>query len=246
VPANILVFGATSAIAHAIGRRYAAQGASLVLVGRDSARLEANAADLKVRGAAKAVPVTADLDDFARHKPLTERAAAELGRLDVVLIAHGTLPDQQRCENDIDELRRVVDTNFTSAVSLASLIAGQLERQHGGTLVVFGSVAGDRGKRSNYAYGAAKAGVAVFLDGLRIRLREHGVKVLTVKPGFVDTPMTSRFDKGLLWATPEQVAAAVCRAIDRGSAVIYVPWFWRPIMLVIRLLPSAIFDRMRI
>jgi short-subunit dehydrogenase len=246
VPANILVFGATSAIAHAIARRYATQGANFLLVGRDPARLQANAADLSVRGAAKAVPVTADLNDSKQYRSLVDRAVTELGKLDIVLIAHGTLPDQQRCEIDTDELRRVVDTNFTGVVSLASVIAAQLERQRHGSLVVFGSVAGDRGKRSNYVYGAAKAGVAVFLDGLRIRLGAQGVNVLTVKPGFVDTPMTTRVEKGPLWATPEKIATAVCRAIDRRRSVIYVPWFWRPVMFVIRVLPSAVFDRLRI
>ncbi|HEX8012217.1 MAG TPA: SDR family oxidoreductase [Casimicrobiaceae bacterium] len=243
---NILVFGATSAIAHAIARRYAAQGASFVLAGRDPARLEANAADLTVRGAAKAAPVIAELDDSTQHRPLVERAVRELGTLDIVLIAHGTLPDQQRCDDDVEELRRAIETNFTGVVSLATVIAGALERQRRGSLVVLGSVAGDRGKRSNYAYGAAKAGVAAFLDGLRVRLRAHGVKVLTVKPGFVDTPMTARFEKGVLWATPEQVAKSVCRAIGAGRRVVYVPWFWRPIMFVIRALPGAIFDRLRI
>lgn len=246
MPAHILIFGATSAIAHAIGRRYAARGANFVLVGRDPARVQANAADLTVRGAAKAVPVTADLNDSTQHKSLVDRAVTELGSLDIVLIAHGVLPDQQRCENDFDELRRVIDTNFTGVVSLASVVAAQLERQRHGSLVVFGSVAGDRGKRGNYAYGAAKAGVAVFLEGLHIRLHAQGVNVLTVKPGFVDTPMTTRFEKGPLWATPEQVAKAVCHAIDRRRSLIYVPWFWRPVMFVIRALPSAIFDRLQI
>jgi short-subunit dehydrogenase len=246
VSANVLIFGATSAIAHAVARCYAARGASLALVGRNVVRLEANAADLRVRGAVKVVTIAADLTDFSRHRSLVETAIVELGGLDIVLVAHGTLPDQPRCESDLDELRRAIDTNFTSAVALASVAADALERQRRGTLVVFGSVAGDRGKRSNYVYGAAKAGVAVFLDGLRIRLRAAGVFVLTVKPGFVDTPMTASFAKSLLWATPEQVASAVCRAIDGRQRVLYVPWFWRPIMFVLRLLPGAMFDRLRI
>jgi short-subunit dehydrogenase len=121
-----------------------------------------------------------------------------------------------------------------------------MEKQQGGSLVVLGSVAGDRGKRSNYIYGAAKAGVAVFLDGLRARLGPHEVHVLTVKPGFVDTPMTAKFTKGVLWATPEHVANAVCRAVEQRRSVIYTPWFWRPIMFVIRALPNAILGRLNI
>ena len=243
---NILVFGATSAIAHAVARRYARESASFVLVGRDRTKLEANAADLSVRGAAKAVILVADLNDFEAQKELIDRAALELGSLDIVLIAHGTLPDQQRCWQDAGEMRLAVNTNLVSVVNLATLIAARLQLQRKGSLVVLGSVAGDRGRRSNYVYGAAKAGVGVFLEGLGARLLGEGVHVLTVKPGFVDTPMTARFKKGALWATPERVAEAVCRAIVLRKRVIYVPWFWRPIMFLVRALPSAILVRLKI
>jgi decaprenylphospho-beta-D-erythro-pentofuranosid-2-ulose 2-reductase len=242
----VIIFGATSAIAHAIGRRYAARGASLVLVGRDRARLEANAADLTVRGAAKAVVVEADLAEITKHRELVDRAADPLGRLDVAIIAHGVLPEQRECDESTLALCHALEVNFSSVASLASALAARLERERNGTLAVLGSVAGDRGRRGNYAYGAAKAGVAVFLEGLGMRVRPHGVRVLTVKPGFVDTPMTARFRKGLLWSTPERVARAVVRAIDRRRTVIYVPWFWRPIMLVVRVLPRAILERLPI
>jgi len=243
---NVLVVGATSAIAHAIGRRYAKEGANFVLVARDATKLDANAADLAVRGAAKAVAVVADLNDVAKHQDLISRAAAELGSLDVVLIAHGTLPDQERCEKNVGEMRLAIDTNLFSVMSLAMIAALEMEERRRGSLVVLGSVAGDRGKRSNYVYGAAKAGVAVFLDGLRARLGARGVHVLTVKPGFVDTPMTAGFNKTFLWATPEQVAKAVCRAVEQRRSEIYTPWFWRPIMLVIRALPNAILGRLKL
>ncbi len=246
MPRNILVFGATSAIAHAIGRRYAREGANFVLVARNQIKLDANAADLSVRGAAKAITLAADLNIFAAHSDLIGRAAAELGSLDIVLIAHGTLPEQESCEESIDEMRLAIETNLFSVMSLAMIAASRMEKQERGCLVVLGSVAGDRGKRSNYVYGAAKAGVAVFLDGLRARLGPDDVHVLTVKPGFVDTPMTARFEKGVLWATPEQVANAVCLAIDQRRSVIYTPWFWRPIMFIIRALPNAVFGRLKI
>jgi len=246
VSRNILVFGATSAIAHAIGRRYAKEGANFVLVARNQIKLDANAADLSVRGVAKAITLAADLNTFAEHQDLIGRAAAELGSLDIVLIAHGTLPDQERCEKSSDEMRLAIETNLFSVVSLATIAASHMEEQRRGSLVVLGSVAGDRGRRSNYVYGAAKAGVAVFLDGLRARLGSDEVHVLTVKPGFVDTPMTARFKKGILWATPEQVANAVCQAVEQRKSVIYTPWFWRPIMFVIRALPSAVLARLNI
>jgi len=244
VPKNILVFGANSAIAHAVSRRFANQGARFVLVARDAAKLEANAADLVVRGAAMVATRIADLNALAGHLLLVSEGITELGHVDIVLIAHGILPDQQRCEEDMLELRNAIDTNLLSVVSLAMITARELERQGQGTLVVLGSVAGDRGRRSNYVYGAAKAGVDVFLQGLRARLDSRGVHVLTVKPGFVATPMTAQFTKGPLWATPDRVAGAICRAIEQSRRVIYVPWFWRPIMFVVRALPDFVITRL--
>lgn len=246
MPRNILVFGASSAIAHAIGRHYAKEGAKFVLVARDPRKLDANAADLSVRGATRVDTLIADLNDFAGHRELISQALAKLGRLDIVFIAHGMLSDQDSCEKSIDELRLAFDTNMVSVLSLATVVASRLVEQQAGSLVVLGSVAGDRGKRSNYVYGAAKAGVAVFMDGLRPRLQDCGAHALTVKLGFVDTPMTARFRKGVLWVAPERVAVAVYRAVEQRRSVIYAPWFWRPIMCVIRALPSAILGRLGI
>jgi len=242
---NILVFGATSAIAQAVARRYADSQARFVLVARDSTKLAATAADLAARGGNVASTLIADLEDGDRHGEWVAAAVAALGTLDVVLIAHGTLPDQAQCEADAAAMRRAFDVNFVSAASLAAHVALQLERQRSGTLAVIASVAGDRGKRSNYVYGAAKAGLAVYLQGLRARLAPCGASVLTIKPGFVDTPMTAAFAKGVLWATPERVAAAICKAIDARRTVIYVPWFWRPVMFAIRMIPERVFMRMR-
>ncbi len=166
------------------------------LVGRDRPKLDANASDLSVRGATKVLTLAADLNDFAGHRELIDRAVGELGRLDIVLIAHGALPDQEGCENDVAELRRAIDTNLGSVMSLCMATASRLVEQRQGSLVVLGSVAGDRGRRGNYVYGAAKAGVAVFCEGLRARLQPSGVHVLTVKPGFVDTPMTAAIRQG--------------------------------------------------
>jgi len=242
---NVLIFGATSAIAHAVARRCADNQGRFVLVARDAAKLAANAADLTARGATVAATLVADLEDGVRHGEWVAVAVAALGTLDVVLIAHGTLPDQAQCEADAEAMGQAIDVNFGSAASIAMHVALQLERQRSGTLAVIASVAGDRGKRSNYVYGAAKAGLAVYLQGLRARLAPCGASVLTIKPGFVDTPMTAGFAKGALWASPERVAAAICRAIATRRAVIYVPWFWRPVMWAIRAIPERIFIRMR-
>jgi len=245
MPMNVLIFGATSAIAQAVARRYADTQATFVLVARDAAKLAANVADLTARGATVSATLVADLEDGDRHGEWVAAAVAALGTLDVVLIAHGTLPDQAQCEADDAAMRQAIDVNFGSAASIATHVARELERQRSGTLAVIASVAGDRGKRSNYVYGAAKAGLAVYLQGLRARLASCGASVLTIKPGFVDTPMTAGFAKGALWATPERVAAAICRAIAARRTVIYVPSFWRPIMWVIRMIPERIFIRMR-
>lgn len=238
-----MLLGATSAIAEAVARRLAARGDSLFLVGRNAERLDAIAADLRVRGARGVYTATLDFNRFDEHARVVAEAWRTLGKVDIVLIAHGTLPDQKACEasvaQSLDELR----TNLLSTVSLLTLLANDFERQRFGSIVVVTSVAGDRGRQSNYVYGAAKGGVSRFLEGLRHRLNRVGVNVVDIRPGFVDTPMTAAFPKGRLWARPADVAPDIERAMDRGSAVVYTPWFWRWIMLVVRMLPNALFHR---
>ena len=245
--ARVLVIGATSAIAQAVARTYARRGARLVLVGRDASKLEAVRADLVARGAAQADVKVADLSRVEAHPDLVDAAAAALGGIDVALVAHGVLPDQARSQASFEDARRTLDVNFTSAASLAHELANRFEKARHGTIAVIGSVAGDRGRQSNYVYGAAKGALAIYLQGLRHRLHGTGVKVLTIKPGFVDTPMTAAFPKGPLWATPEKVARGIVRAIDRGtSGEIYVPGFWRVIMAIIRAVPERLFVRTKL
>ncbi|MES2936146.1 MAG: SDR family oxidoreductase [Pseudomonadota bacterium] len=243
---RILVIGATSAIAEATARAWAAQGHSLYLVGRARERLETLAADLRVRGAPLADAGVLDVNELDRHAEVLEAAAAALGGIDVVLVAHGTLPDQAACEQDPVLTLRELHTNATSTIALLTLVANRMQAQGQGTIAVITSVAGDRGRQSNYVYGSAKAAVATFLQGLRNRLHRHGVRVLTIKPGFVDTPMTAAFPKGPLWASPGQVARAIARAVERGADVAYVPGFWLFIMLAIRHIPERVFKRMRL
>lgn len=241
-----LVIGATSAIAEATARLLAARGGSLYIVGRNAERLEAIAADLRVRGAASVTAEAMDLNTFALHEPMTERAFAALGGVDSVLIAHGTLSDQKACEGSAAQALAEIATNALSVVSLLTVLANRLEAERRGTIVVVSSVAGDRGRASNYVYGSAKALVTAFCSGLRQRLSRAGVRVVTIKPGFVDTPMTRRLRKGLLWAKPAAVARGIVRAMDRGQATVYLPAFWRPIMLAVRLIPERLFARMRL
>jgi short-subunit dehydrogenase len=245
---RIAIFGANSAIAAAAARRFLARGDGLFLVGRDPAKLAALVQDLKVRlagGAGVIASAVADLNDLSRHASLIKDAAAALGGLDVVLIAQGSLPDQKACEASVEATMREIETNALSVISLATLAAIRFEAEKRGVIAAIASVAGDRGRASNYVYGAAKGMVAIFFSGLRNRLAKSGVAVVTIKPGFVDTPMTASFEKkGLLWAKPDAVAAGIVRAIDRRADVVYLPGFWRLIMFVICHIPEAAFKRL--
>lgn len=247
---RVIVFGATSAIAEAFCRLYCQEPAHLVLVGRNEAKLTAIADDLRTRGATHGVIVETRLADLARlddHNALVNGGVMALGAVDIALVAHGSLPVQQDCDRDPALAMQAISNNGTSAVSLAFHLALQLERQGSGSLVVIGSVAGDRGRQSNYAYGAAKALVEAAMSGLRNRLSRTGVQVLLIKPGFVDTPMTQDFaKKGILWAKPDRIAKGIWRAIETRRNVVYLPGFWQLIMLVIRHIPEPIFKRLNL
>ena len=242
---RILIIGATSAIAEATARLFAARSDALFLVARDATRLEQIAADLGVRGATRVATATLDVTDFDRHVEILDMAERDLGGIDTVLIAHGTLSDQKECEQSAAALRREFDVNATSVMALLTHVANRFESRRNGTIAVFSSVAGDRGRSSNYVYGSAKAAVSAFLSGLRQRMYRCGVKVVTIKPGFVDTPMTRSFAKGPLWATPAAIAPRIVAAIDAGKATVYVPAWWRLIMAVIGALPEWLFVRLR-
>jgi decaprenylphospho-beta-D-erythro-pentofuranosid-2-ulose 2-reductase len=243
---RILIMGATSAIAEATARVFARRGDALLLVGRSAERLQAIAADLKVRGAAIAEYQTQDAIEMDRFPALLDSATAALGGLDTALIAHGTLSDQKECEASLEALLQEFTINALSVMALCTLLANRFAEQKHGTIAVISSVAGDRGRQSNYVYGSAKAAISAFTSGMRQRLHSQGVRVVTIKPGFVDTPMTAAFRKGLLWASPATAARYIARAMIRGTPVVYVPWFWRPIMAIIRAVPEFIFRRLRL
>lgn len=244
---RILTLGATSAIAERWARLRAVQGDRLLLVARDTDKLAQIADDLRARGAAEVLVADSDLADADGAAERFDAFVERLGGVDIVLLAYGVLGDQADMQANTDHLRAMLDTNFSSAVIWCELAAGHLEQAGSGNLAVISSVAGDRGRRSNYAYGATKAGLSVYLEGLAHRFAGTPVSVLCVKPGFVDTPMTAHVTKGgPLWASPEMVAADIDRAIARRRSVIYTPWFWRLIMLIIRLLPRPIFNRLNV
>ena len=240
--ARILIIGATSAIAIASARLFAGRGDELVLAARNEERLDLLAADLKVRGARAVDTVTFLAQPEQDYEGFASRVWDQ--GLDCLLLAHGSLPAQERCQDDVSATRREFEVNALSTISLLAAFAGRFAEQGSGNMVVISSVAGDRGRQSNYLYGSAKAAVSVYCQGLRNRMQGRGVGVITIIPGFVDTPMTELFEKGLLWAQPEQIASGILHALERGSDVVYLPWFWRYIMLLIKLIPERLFKRL--
>ena len=242
---RILIIGATSAVAKSVVRLYAQRQHSLYLLGRDSEHLQSIAQDARVRGAKNAQWGIIDARDVGNHKQALQVAHDALGGFDVVLIAHGVLPDQHACETDWNRLEEAIMINGTSVLSFMIHSAVMIEAQNtGGTIAVVSSVAGDRGRQSNYVYGTAKAMVSTFAQGLRNRLYRKGIKVLTIKPGLIDTPMTADLKKGMLFASPERVGKDIYRAIEKGKDVIYTPRMWRGIMRVVRCIPERIFKRL--
>jgi short-subunit dehydrogenase len=246
---SLVVFGATSAIAERLARLYAEQGARLYLVARDSDKLKTVAADLRARGAAETIARVFDFTAIDAFPNLLAEMQASFGAPDRALIAYGTLPDQAACSSDEALARGALEVNFLSPALLLQGLA-RLMAPSGGAIAAIGSVAGDRGRASNYIYGAAKGGLGIFAQGLAHRLAQmpdNGLSIVLVKPGFVDTPMTAAFPKGPLWAQPETVASLIHAALERGrSGILYAPFFWRYILLIIRLLPQAVMHRTRL
>lgn len=235
---KVLVIGATSAIAEHCARIWAARGDAIFLVARNKIHLQTIAADLKIRGASKIDTYHLDLNNIDSHADMLNAAETSMKGLDTLLISHGTLSNQKSCEESVEETFSEIKTNALSTISLLTLVANSFELKKVGTIAVISSVAGDKGRASNYVYGSAKAMVTTFTSGLRQRLHKSNVAVVTIKPGFVDTPMTAEFKKGLLWAKPANVAVKIVKAIDAKKNEVYVPAFWWAIMAVIKRLPK--------
>ncbi len=242
--AKVIIIGATSAIAHETAKCFAKEGAQLFLVARSAEKLAIVADDLKVWGAKSIETAVQDLNELEQHEQLLEKAISSLDGVDVLLIAHGTLGNQQKCQLSVAETMRELNTNALSVISLLTLAANYFEQQRHGTIAVISSVAGDRGRKSNYVYGTAKAAVTAFLQGLRNRLSSSGVAVLTIKPGFVATPMTASLKQGLLFASSATVGRGIYTAIQKRRDVVYLPAFWRLIMLVVKTIPEPVFKRL--
>lgn len=243
---RVLIVGATSAMATEVARRYAQSGAHLFLIARNTQRLDGLAQDLQVRGAGAVHTATFNALDIASHERLLEQARASLGEIDCALIAHGDLPDQAACQASLHTTEEALRVNFLSPVAFLTWLGNYFEVRKSGNITAISSVAGDRGRQSNYVYGAAKGGLTTYMQGLRNRLAHHGVTVTTIKPGFVDSPMTQHLPKGPLFASPSTVGARIYRAMERGESVVYAPFFWRYIMLIILHIPECIFKKLKL
>lgn len=245
-PRKILVLGATSGIAEATCRIWASQGARLFLVARNAEKLAAVAADLRTRGASYVDTAVADLDNTEQHPTLLAHAVNSLTGLDVAYLAHGILGDQARAEQDFNTAAQIIYTNYMAPVSLLTWLANFCVQRHAGTLAVISSVAGDRGRKSNYLYGSSKAGLSAFLGGLRNRVDREGVTVLAIKPGPVKTAMTSGMKGSEKFADADAVAKSIVKAIDKRQDTLYVPFQWQPIMFIIRNIPERIFKKLNL
>ena len=239
---NILIFGATSAIAEAVAARYATGENRFFLIARNNEKL----AGLRERlsGAGAVETAQADLARLEDHPGLIEAAFNWLKTVDLVLIAHGTLPDQARCEQDVEAALEALNVNGLSPISLLTELAPRMREQGHGTIAAITSVAGDRGRPSNFVYGSAKAMVSAYLQGLRGKLHGAGVHVIDIRPGLVDSPMTAHLPKGPLFATPDRVADGIVKAVTRKRHTVYIPGWWRLIMAIVRSLPDTIFKRL--
>lgn len=245
-PKRILVLGATSGIAEACIRLWAERGDSLYLVGRNADRLAVVAADARTRGATFVDSAVANLDDTGKHAEMLAHAINSLGGMDVALLALGVLGDQGEAERNFVAASQILHTNFNAPVSLLTWLGNYAAQRKAGTLAVLSSVAGERGRKSNYVYGSSKAGLTAFVDGLRNRIDREGVRVMTIKPGPVKTAMTEGMKGSAKFADVDAVAASLVKAIDKGTDVVYVPGIWRVIMCVIRMIPERVFKKLNL
>jgi len=243
----VLVIGAGSAIARAISARFAAAGHDIILAGRGLDDLRATAADLKIRYNVRTAVLPFEALDFEGHGGFFKSSATQFeSGLFGVVVCHGMMPSQAEAQKDWEIARRTIDVNYTSAVSILNLAAEYFQSRKAGFLCVLSSVAGDRGRQSNYLYGSAKGALSLYLQGLRQRLAKAGVRVVTVKPGFTDTAMTWGLPGMFLVASPEKVAEDVFRGVNKGKPTVYTPGFWRVIMFIIRSIPEAVYNRMKL
>ena len=240
----ILIIGAKSDIAKATAREYANHGYDLYLAARNSNELKKFADDIKVRTQRAVILIELDILDYKNHQAIYDSLEEKpLG----VISAIGYLGEQEKAQADFNETQQIIDTNYTGVVSLFNIIANNFEKRKSGFIIGISSVAGDRGRKSNFIYGSAKAALSTYLSGLRNRLNYAGVHVMTVKPGFVNTKMTEGMNlPQKMTAQPEDVAKDIYKAQQRGRNVLYTKWIWRYVMIIIKMIPEWKFKGMSI
>jgi len=243
---TIVIFGATSEVAQRVARIHAKAGDSMILIARNQTHLDSIKADLLLRGASNIDSLYSDFDNMKEHQNLLKQIEQKSEDIAKYYFFYGMLPDQKACENSWEMTYDALTTNFLSVVSLLTHIANKVEKETDRGIIVISSVAGDRGRQSNYIYGTGKGALTLFLQGLRNRLHPSNCTVTTIKPGFIDTPMTKDFDKGILWASADKVADDIYKAAAKGKNEVYTPRFWAVIMLVIKSIPEAIFKRLNL
>ncbi|MFT7228755.1 MAG: decaprenylphospho-beta-D-erythro-pentofuranosid-2-ulose 2-reductase [Methylophilaceae bacterium] len=245
---RIVIIGATSAIAEHCARLWVVESpVDLILVGRDLAKIDLVASDLRVRSPLSNIKsLHADFVDPVKIQALVDGIVND-GEINIALIAHGSLPEQQQCQENLNMCSDALVVNGVSPVLFAEAFAGHMQKVNAGTLAIIGSVAGDRGRKSNYVYGAAKGLVTCYAQGLQHRLAKTGVKVVLIKPGPTDTPMTAHLkQQGSNLANVEDVSKHIVKTISQGKSLVYVPAKWALIMMIIRHLPVFIFKKMDI
>lgn len=239
---GILILGAGSSIAKYTAQAFAKKGHPLYLAGRDLEELKRTASDLHIRFNVDVKTGYFDALKIDEHELFLQQAVKELGGIEGVLVAFGEYPKGKK---DFLEENLIFQTNFIGACSILHHCANYFAVQESGFIIGISSVAGDRGKRSNYPYCAAKSGLNTYLQGLRQRLASHGIRVVTIKPGYVDTPMSFGLPRVFLNSSPQEVGEKIARSVERGQEIVYLPWFWRYIIGAINLIPEKIYKRLK-
>src|SRR4030095_7890230 len=244
---SLLVLGASSLIAQAAAAKFAEAGHEIIFAGRDTGEIQRLANDFQIRYKINCYAELFDALAYDTHKKFLEDVRAKMPDINYVLIAFGYLGTQEKAQSDFSEAHKIIDTNYTGVVSVCELISAEFEGRKNGNIAVISSVAGDRGRQSNYMYGSAKAGLTSYTSGLRSRLTKSGVNVLTIKPGFVDTPMTYGMPlPKMLVASAQKVGKDIYKAMIKRKSIVYTPFYWSWIMRVVKSIPEFIFRKLKL
>ncbi len=242
---TVLIIGASSKIASETAKIFAEKNYKIILSGRDLQKLDSVKKDILAYYPQSFIENhIIDILNYNSHKEFLNQIISQYGEIDIVLIAYGTLANQKLIENDFEKIKKEFEINLLSIISLTTIFAEYFEKMKKGTIAVISSVAGNRGRQSNFIYGTSKGAVSIYLQGLRNCLYKSNVQVLTIKPGFVDTPMTADINKNFLFAQAKDIAIGIVKAIENKKDIVYLPSFWRLIMFIIKIIPEKIFKRL--